>query len=260
MSDTAIPIAELLRRRNGASTSNTKNDERVKESKDLEDEIRRLEAELEQSNSDSDSENEFDSDVVEHAKDNNEKAVICLSSVAKERIAPLPESALPKTKRRFLKVDAEYDGDIPKKKSKKEKDREQQEKAKYDGLKDTVQELLQGYVPRSSEKIPFYCRVCQHQSANEPDFFVHKQTDMHKVAVKLEQKATYCKVCRKQLTSPVQMQEHLSSRPHKLKMEYVKGKQQDPNTTNNSVGFKHGRGRTYNEQGNNKKVSNRQWC
>jgi hypothetical protein len=33
-----------------------------------------------------------------------------------------------------------------------------------DGLRDAVQELLSGYVARSSEKIPFYCRVCLHQS------------------------------------------------------------------------------------------------
>jgi hypothetical protein len=39
-----------------------------------------------------------------------------------------------------------------------------------DGLRDAVQELLSGYVARSSEKIPFYCRVCLHQSENQEDF------------------------------------------------------------------------------------------
>ena len=39
-----------------------------------------------------------------------------------------------------------------------------------DGLRDAVQEVLSGYVARSSEKIPFYCRVCLHQSENQEDF------------------------------------------------------------------------------------------
>ena len=49
-----------------------------------------------------------------------------------------------------------------------------------DGLRDAVQEVLSGYVARSSEKIPFYCRVCLHQSENQEDFTVHKTTDFHK--------------------------------------------------------------------------------
>jgi len=32
-----------------------------------------------------------------------------------------------------------------------------------------VKELLSGYVVRSSEKIPFYCRVCLHQGEIQED-------------------------------------------------------------------------------------------
>jgi hypothetical protein len=49
---------------------------------------------------------------------------------------------------------------------------------------------------------------------------VHKTTDFHKAAVSVEKKATYCKLCRKQLTSIVQMQDHLESRPHRDKMDH----------------------------------------
>ena len=59
---------------------------------------------------------------------------------------------------------------------------------------------------------------------NEQEFFGHKQSDFHKTAVEVERKASYCKLCRKQLTSPEQLKEHLTSRPHKERMDRARSR------------------------------------
>jgi len=94
-----------------------------------------------------------------------------------------------------------------------------------EGLRKVVKELLVGYTPRSSEHLPFYCRVCSVQSENLETFVSHKKTEFHKIAVQEEKKASFCKLCRKQFTSICQMQEHLKSRPHKEKLNRVREKQ-----------------------------------
>ena len=64
---------------------------------------------------------------------------------------------------------------------------------------------------------------------------MHKTTDFHKAAVSVEKKATYCKLCRKQLTSIVQMQDHLESRPHRDKMDLVKERQREIHWCHTSI-------------------------
>ena len=157
--------------------------------------------------------------------------IISLSDLANDRIEPLPQSALPQNKRRKLKIDQSGDGDNDTKKRKKRKrsdstEGEEQQHTISEGLKSAVQDLLQNYVrPSHINRPPFYCRVCQHQSSSQEEFNTHKSTEFHVAAVQEEKKRSYCKLCRKQLTSVVQMEEHLKSKPHRDRMDYVKGKQ-----------------------------------
>lgn len=267
-----VPIAQRIRQTTQqVKQSNTNNQDQI-QAVDLDEEIRRLEAELAQS---SDEDDEDESDEYDDVSDNDgsddirnappsspapqDNGIICLSSVADERIAPLPNAALPQNKRRTLKnIDSVGDSsgqNATKKKSKKRKKGSQGEKEEEhtisEGLKDAVNELLQNYVPSSHLKKPFYCRVCQHQSESEADFLSHKQSDFHRGAVQQERKRTYCKLCRKQLTSIVQMEEHLKSRPHREKMDFVKSKQ---NGGGARGGFRNQGGR------HGRDASGKQWC
>mmetsp|Transcript_5162 Transcript_5162/g.9819 ORF Transcript_5162/g.9819 Transcript_5162/m.9819 type:complete len:295 (+) Transcript_5162:67-951(+) len=239
-----LTAAELMRQklRGGekdatkpSDTNETRNDI------DIDEEIKRLEAELaadassnsSQKSSDDDSildESDDDSEIREKEQSPPTGGVLCLSACAGEKIAPLPKNALPTVKSKKLKIDSKDDG-IKKETRKRKKSKTGKERSNStehvvsDGLIAAVKDVLSGYVARSSEKIPFYCRVCSHQSKSEEEFREHKGSDFHKAAVQVERKATYCKLCRKQLTSIVQMQEHLASRPHREKMNSVKTRQ-----------------------------------
>lgn len=233
-----IPIAEILRRRQIAENSTSTTSLNVNhEELDIDDEIQRLEAELAADDDDSEQESETVSDDDEaeerdkrvsfgkvqvkkieaassETKHISGDTVVCLSAVAQDRIAPLPESCLPKTKKRSLRgIDEIPQQNRPKKSN------------VSTGLRDAVKEVLSSYVARSSERLPFYCRVCAVQETNEQDFFEHKATDFHKAAVEVERKASFCKLCRKQFTSPVQLKEHISSRPHKERLAQVRSRQ-----------------------------------
>jgi len=256
-----VPIAQRMRTKDD-NTHQQLQSESNKNKVDLDDEIKRLEAELaaDSSNSESDDDigdDDYESEVDDDTPNNNKKAisfgedsihkyddgkqttnsheadiggtgVICLSNVANDRIEPLPQSALPQNKRKMLKGIDSVDNDekYNNKRSKKQKQQEKEEHKVSEGLKHAVQDLLQNYIrPSQIDRPPFYCRVCQHQSSSQSEFDEHRASEFHKVAVKEEQKKTYCKLCRKQLTSVVQMEEHLKSKPHRQKMDYVKNKQ-----------------------------------
>ena len=229
----SIPFAERMRRKMNSSISKEKSANKstkkkrvsFEEDENIDDEIKRLEAELadeSESESDSDDENSKENNVDNI--DGMEKTVISLSNFVEERIPSLPQSALPlpqKSKR--LKVDRDMDNELealPRKK----KSRTQNIKVN-DGLKAAVREVLGNYVARSSEKLPFYCRVCAKQLSNFDEFREHKQTEMHKIAVREEEKMSYCRLCRKQFTSPAQLKEHLQARPHKQRLANEKAKQ-----------------------------------
>jgi Zinc-finger of C2H2 type len=206
-----LTAAELLRRKQKrASQSEPKID-----SVDLDDEIRRLEAELQSDSDDSStSSDSSETDSSNDSQNNNDNdasdKVVCLSKVKDDTIESLPQHLLPSGKRRKIKgFDDEYT----------------KEKKPAIGLEAAVKEILQGYVPRSAEKLPFYCRYCAKQYSTEDDFIAHKQTDFHIKAEEMERKASYCRLCRKQLTSPVQLQEHLKSRPHKEILQKRKQRQ-----------------------------------
>jgi hypothetical protein len=209
-SDPALPVtaAELLRQK---TAQNTKTSVKFIEPEvDYDEEIRRLEQELEGGSESSD-----DDDSGE--EDSKEQAVLSLSTLADDRIEALPANLLPVPlgKKRLLKgIDQDYkDGERAKKRGKHEPSA---------GLRAAVKEVLDGYKPRSAERLPFYCRVCSKQYNNEEEFLKHKMTEFHETAEAMEKKATFCKLCRKQLTSPAQMKEHLMSRPHKERLQKVR--------------------------------------
>jgi hypothetical protein len=206
--DNPLPIAMQLRK-NNASVAEKKSVKFTEPEVDLDEEIRRLQQELEESGSSEESDS--DDDDEGSAK----PAVLSLSEFAQDRVEQLPESYLPVPGRYLASRD-------PHAKAKKSP----REQKKIDGLREAVQEVLGGYKARSSEKLPFYCRFCAKQYGNEDEFFEHKQTEFHETAVAMEKRATYCRLCMKQLTSPPQMKEHLASRPHKERLKNVRNRQQ----------------------------------
>ena len=314
--DEALPFAELMRKRqekmkgNGVKTSaSEKASSEVEEKEDTDEEIRRLEAELAADSNDDDSSDYSEGSgdesalgdemegksskkrisfgpsteyVDERMKRNESEGSIIRSNLEAERIAPLPKSALPQMKKRKLKGidgDVSDDGNSSKKKKKKGKQagsHNAENKEVNDGLREAVKEVLSGYEARSHERIPFYCRVCSVQSKDMESFLAHKNTDFHKAAVKAERKATYCQACRKQFTSPVQMEEHLNSKPHHERMFFLRSKSQGVGGRGGrgSRGGSWGRGRLggrgrfgrgdrgYGGRGgrDSRAASNRQWC
>lgn len=284
--ETIVPFAESLRRRAASAkciptnVGGTKQKEENLE--DTDEEIRRLEAELANSDdSDYDSEDESNTDNEEHnignvskkkkisfgetttvnissreetpllpAKDPNEPDILCLSSTAADRITPLPSSCLPKSKKRSLKgIDDNGTGS-----DKASKKREKEKVVVSEGLQQAVKEVLSGYVARSSERLPFYCRVCAVQFKNEPEFLEHKQTEFHKTAVNMERKASFCKLCRKQFTSPVQLKDHVFSKPHRERLHNVQSRQHQRRP--NGPQFVGAREQESTARGQ----SSRQWC
>jgi Zinc-finger of C2H2 type len=219
-----VPIAELLRRRKSQPISATKPQEtshdNEEEVSDIDEEIRKLEAELNKDSAGSDSEDDDDGSDSLVAN----KGVISLSTVAEDRIAALPLQCLPANKRRIIKgIDASEEAGTQR--GSKRRKIEEPPRNVSDGLKAAVKLVLDGYVPRSNEKLPFYCRVCAKQYTDNDAFFQHKKSDFHKTAADMEKKASYCKLCRKQLTSPVQLKEHLTSKPHKDRLQKMKSRQ-----------------------------------
>jgi hypothetical protein len=198
-----LTAAELLRRNVKRSREKTEK----KESVDLDEEIRRLEQELNDDSSSTSSSTE----ESENDKQAEDSAVLNLSAVKNETIESLPEQFLPRIKKQRA---SEQSSPIT-------------SQTTNPGLASAVQEILDGYVPRSAERLPFYCRVCAKQYKNEQEFFAHRETEFHKVAFAAERKASYCHLCRKQLTSPAQLKEHLSSRPHKERLERVRRNHRD---------------------------------
>jgi len=271
-----IPFAEKMRQKQAAiSPDNTKaleatnpNDDGSEDVGDVDEEIRRLEAELAidecSSSASSDSEEErhneeqerdkckvsFGPTVMSPEKSGVDKKrgrdflseKLCLSQVAKERIKALPLSALPRNKRRKLKG---IDYNELSQKSKLSNDKCDNKEKNSEENKPAVKQLLDAYVARSSRVLPFYCRICSMQSTNEEEFYAHRKSDSHHIAARSFQKATFCKACKKQLTSPVQMREHLASRPHKEKMQYLQSGnaiRQNRNERNGKFGRGCGRG------------------
>lgn len=92
--------------------------------------------------------------------------------------------------------------------------------------------MLRNYQPSSSERRPFWCRICRFQGTSLEDFNAHKQSELHIAASKKERKMSYCNLCRKQFTSPDQLKEHLDGAAHKQKLTDVRAKQQNRSSGN----------------------------
>lgn len=230
-----VTASELLRRKvqqqktsqSVAAVAGTRAPSHPLASDDIDEEIKRLEAELAKGSDSSDSDDDSHNDDLDHGQDthnavrgkttitsnidNQSPSVLRLSELEQDRIQSLPQHLLPAARKRTLK---NIDGEGTKSNKKVSK-----ASSESSGLASAVKEVLSGYVARSSEKLPFYCRACQKQYPNEKEFFEHKATEFHKTAVDVERRASYCKLCRKQLTSPEQLKEHLKSRPHKERLE-----------------------------------------
>jgi hypothetical protein len=142
--------------------------------------------------------------------------ILCLSTAANERIKPLPRHLLPMPQKR----------DPIKNATRKTRNHgSQQNEARSGGIESAVRQILEGYVARSSERLPFYCRVCAVQYSNEDELMSHRQTEFHVKACQIERKSSYCKLCRKQLTSPIQLKEHIRSAPHRERLEQLQSRQ-----------------------------------
>ena len=280
-----VPIAQLMRKQQcddektmTSASINRFGSEKIKsKQRDLDEEIRRLEAELAVDSESDDESSEGTSYEVENRKvsfgktstriftkdedentpnlppDIDSSGVICLSQVANERIEPLPAAAMPKIARNNTGFDSE-------KRSKKRK-REREEHTINEGLKHAVEDLLNNYKTRSEvEQTPWYCRVCQHQAEGEADFIAHRQSELHKAALKEHQKKTYCRMCRKQMTSVIQFQEHLSSRPHRDMLARKRNQQQGRGRDDRRTLPGRGWSRDGKQVGRGNRANKRQWC
>jgi hypothetical protein len=283
---TFVPIAQRIRHQPQDKyvelpAGKVESTEASKKQVDLDEEIRRLEAELaadspsdEDDVSDNDDEGSLsdmddgrkrqvsfgqnstltfqrdsDSDHSEVQSDDNinGSGIICLSESANERIEPLPASAMPQIARKTA-----YDHV---KKSKKRK-LDKEEHTVNEGLKQAVKDILDNYKSRSEvQQTPWYCRICQHQAADEAEFISHRESEFHKTAVSEHQRKTYCKMCRKRMTSVIQFEEHLRSRPHREMLGAKRAQQQGRGRGDGRMGRgREGRfGRGYGS-------SKRQWC
>lgn len=241
----ALTFSEMMKRKQ----QNVKNpeisfkkEEGTETSYDIDDEIKRLEAQLQNGDN---SEDDLSSASSESESEEKGMDVICISEVADDVIQPLPSNSLPSNKRRKLKnIDGADSDDGPPVSKRQKKEHQKKLMEERNGLKEAVKEILDGYVERSksseSKKLPFYCRVCDIQSVDMDAFLEHKKSKLHLAAVDAERKACFCRLCRKQFTSLKQMKEHLGSRPHREKMDYVTGKQRG---FNNATNRGRGRGR-----------------
>jgi Zinc-finger of C2H2 type len=213
----------------------------------LDDAIRKLEAKLKDDNSTSSSNKDSSDDETNgnneehHAREGNRNTFILTSDISQnERIERLPEEYLPKIKKRTLKGIDDDNGNNTNNNSKSQRKNIKKKKANKgkngngtdendvtDEIKAKVQNILGNYQPRSAlERLPFYCRYCSKQcGTTEEEFFAHMETVFHKTAVAMERKASFCKLCQKQLTSPIQLKEHLQSKPHRNRLQMLKQKQ-----------------------------------
>eukprot|EP00903_Cladosiphon_okamuranus_P009534 g9082.t1 len=145
-----------------------------------------------------------------------------VSPLETEKIEPLPAHLLPRPGCGMPKANSKK-----KPKSNKAKGRPKGEgggaagPAQSQGLDSAVKELLANYEARSSERVPFYCRVCQFQGESLEDLQRHKEEPLHLEAAKKERKVSTCSLCKKQFTSPPQLKEHLAGKAHLERLQAV---------------------------------------
>lgn len=154
----------------------------------VDEEIAKLEAELKELEDDDESESEEDGEGL------------ILSSLRKERIAPLPATMLPAAqcgKSRGVKKNSE--------------------------LLEQARRLVERASTSEKTKTPFACRLCAFVGNTLAAFEEHRQSPLHAIATKLYKEASYCKLCRVQCTSPLELERHLASKKHKERLDYLRG-------------------------------------
>jgi Zinc-finger of C2H2 type len=232
-SEECLTAAELLRRKSIPVASKSKTSAAETESKEnvdnIDEEIRRLEEELQALDEDDDDDDSDASDDDEEETISDKNGIISLSESKKDAIEHLPASCLPAVPRKSKHAHPTSDTSGHKRQRSKEKTNDTI--VLSNGLKSAVQEIIRNYQPRSAEKLPFYCRYCSTQLSNEAEFKQHQTLPQHKQAVVLDQKASYCKLCRKQLTSPAQLRDHVQSKPHKERLNFMQSKSRSKQTT-----------------------------
>ena len=201
---------------------------------DIDDEIQRLERELQEDvDDDDDSENSEDetstsgggnTKVDENDHYQTDAMILSISQSNQNLIEKLPSHCLPP-----LTLVSGGSKSSHKKRSRNVDDTNDtlHNHISGTGLKKAVQELIQNYQGRTNtERKPFYCRYCQHQATDYNDFRHHQTETSHLQNVTLHNKASYCKLCSKQFNSPIQLHEHLQSKPHHDRLQYLQSKQQ----------------------------------
>jgi hypothetical protein len=249
-----VPIAVRMR---ASAQMENKNKNTVQPSiQSIEEQIAALEASpSSDSESGSDCCSGDDEGLGEVETDGEGRVLRIVSTLAKERITPLPKSMLPAAQCGKQKIApgraAPADTSAPARKRlirfadegptsraadhKKKQPRlppppsssssSPSSARKPSGMEATIREMLRGYEPSSSERKPFWCRICQFQGSCEQDFFEHRASEFHKLASKMEAKMSYCSLCRKQFTSPAQLKEHLDAKTHKDRLARVQESQ-----------------------------------
>ena len=199
---------------------------------DVDDEIQRLERELQQDDDSNEIDSEDDasstrSDEEDHHDIQTDVMILSISESNQNPIEKLPTQFLPP-----IPVTSKSKHSTKSEKNSKKRSRnddttnDTNENISGAGLKKAVQELIQNYQGRAStERIPYYCRYCQHQATNDKDFRHHQTIPSHLQNVTVHNKASYCKLCSKQFNSPIQLQEHLKSKPHHDRLQYLQSKQ-----------------------------------
>jgi hypothetical protein len=260
----AVPIAALLRaeKRNkfGKAKSKYEDGGNKKNCTSLQKKIEALEKQIEGSGSCSDSESSDISASGGHdggkeslkivegesnflmEEDATGNVVKFVSSLSKDRIAPLQKKYLPaadcgSSKKKGYTSDSKFNerkrvlrfgensGSKREdcKRRKAENDSSSSKKVeKEDGMEKTIREMLKDYTPASAERRPFWCRICRFQGKDENELFEHRKSEFHRTAANMEMKMSYCQLCRKQFTSPVQLKEHLSARGHKERLDRIR--------------------------------------
>jgi hypothetical protein len=236
----------------------------------IEEQIRRLEASLQEGGEDDGEDSDSDSDVEEDnagmlvETDASGKVVRLVSSLVTERIAPLPKEKLPlpmcsrgggaaraassstsssSSSRKGVRFsDEDAAAGAAAKRPRKElsggnvsgrggSGSSSGSGGSGSGLEAAVREMLANYIPSSAERRPFWCRICRLQSTDLDGFNAHMQSQEHLMAVKLERKMSYCKLCKKQFTSPAQLKEHLQGNQHKEHLAKVLERQKGGKTS-----------------------------
>lgn len=181
--------------------------------KSLDEQIAELEA---KDDSESDSETEstgsskaiIDEDGCIVEKDESGEVVRLVSTLANEKIQPLPKNKLPSERCYFSNSAAKTDSKVT-----------FQDNSMDSGLSKAVKEVLKSYEPSSHEKKPFWCRLCKHQAENMEKFEKHKMSKFHLTAERMERKMTFCKICKKQFNSLDQYNNHCKGKWHRQRQE-----------------------------------------